>query len=110
MVSHPSYRSVAGLCLIAVAAVLPACNALRGAPEANAQTVEIDGASYRVEELTASTWTAVGPASAPEGPQKTASLRKAIEKASNCKVTDSSYTGRNGALAAQVDCGGKLKN
>lgn len=93
-----------------MAALLPACNALRGAPEASAQTVEIDGASYRVEELTASTWTAVGPASAPDGAQKTASLRKAIEKASRCKVTDSSYANRSAALTAQVDCGGKLKN
>lgn len=101
---------LAAIGLIALAALLPACSALRGAAETSAQTVELDGASYRVEELTASTWTALGPVSAPDGPQKTANLRKAIEKASRCKVTDSSYAGRSAALTAQVDCGGKLKN
>ena len=101
---------IAALWLITLAALLPACSALRGAGEAGGQTIELDGASYRVEELTASTWTALGPVAAPDGPQKTASLRKAIEKASNCKVTDSSYAGRSAALTAQVDCGGKLKN
>ncbi len=101
---------VAALCLITLAALLPACSALRSAGETGARTIELDGNSYRVEELTASTWTAWGPVSEPDGPQKTARLRKAIEKVSNCKITDSSHAGRSAALTAQVDCGDKLKN
>lgn len=104
------HQAIAVLGLITLAALLPACSTLRGAGEAAVRTIELDGASYRVEELTASTWTALGPVSAPDGPQKTAQLRKAIEKASNCKVTDSSHAGRSAALTAQVDCGNKLKN
>jgi len=103
-------QPVAALWLITAATLLPACSALSGAADAGGQTIELDGASYRVEELTASTWTALGPVAAPDGPQKIASLRKAIEKASNCKVTDSSFASRSAALTAQVDCGGKLKN
>jgi hypothetical protein len=101
---------LAALGLITLGALLPACSTFRGTPEAGVQTIVLDGASYRVEELTASTWTASGPVSAPDGPQKTAQLRKAIEKASNCKVTDSSHAGHGAALTAQVDCGDKLKN
>lgn len=103
-------QHIAALALITLAALLPACSPLRGSTEAGGQTIELDGASYRVEELTASTWIASGPVSAPDGPQKTARLRQAIEKVSGCKVTDSSHAGRSAPLTAQVDCGEKLKN
>ena len=93
-----------------VAGLLSGCGATRTGAEPIAQTVQIEGTSYTVEELTASTWTALAPRSLPNGPQKTAALVKAIEKASRCKVTDSSYGARSAALTAQVDCGGKLKN
>jgi hypothetical protein len=87
---------------------LTACSGL-GAPPASAQTVELDGLNYRVEQITASTWTASQPAGASDKTRESASLARAIEKASGCKVTDSS-PGQQGSLNAQVDCGSKLKN
>ena len=96
--------------IVVLAGSLTACHTVRGDAEASAQTVQLSGTDYSVEELTASTWTALAPRSLPDGPQRTAGLVKAIEKASGCKVTNSSYGARSGALTAQVDCGGKLKN
>ena len=93
-----------------LAGSLSACNAVRSGAESSAQTVQLDGTNYTVEELTASTWTALAPRSVPDGPQRTAGLVKAIEKASGCKVTDSSDGARNGVLTAQVNCGDRLKN
>jgi len=78
--------------------------------ESPPQTVQLDGDAYRVEQITASTWSAQAPRHLPDGPQKTARLVRAIEKASNCKVTDSSYGAQGAALNAQVDCGGRLRN
>lgn len=98
------------LLIAGMAGALCACSGLRGGTPTNAQTVELDGMNYTVEELTASTWTALAPRSLADGPKKTAGLVMAIEKASRCKVTDSSYGARSAALIAQVDCGGKLKN
>lgn len=72
--------------------------------------MQLDGQTYRVEQITASTWSARAPRHLPDGPQKTASLVQAIEKASNCKVTDSSYGAQGAVLNAQVDCGSRLKN
>ena len=96
--------------IVGLAGSLTACNTVHGDAEPSAQTVQLSGTDYSVEELTASTWTALAPRSLPDGPQRTAGLVKAIEKASGCKVTNSSYGARSGALTAQVDCGGKLKN
>ena len=93
-----------------LAGSLSACNTVRSDAESSAQTVQLDGTNYTVEELTASTWTALAPRSVPDGPQRTAGLVKAIEKASGCKVTDSSDGARNGVLTAQVNCGDRLKN
>ena len=95
---------------VVLAGSLTACHTVRGDAEASAQTVQLSGTDYSVEELTAGTWTALAARSEPDGAQKTAGLVKAIEKASGCKVTDSSYSARNGAFTAQVDCGDKLKN
>lgn len=78
--------------------------------ESPSRILELDGVAYRVEQITASTWTVRGPAGTSRSPQSTAGLVRAIEKASNCKVTDSSYTAKSDALSAQVDCGGKLKD
>ena len=94
--------------IVGLSGSLTACNTVRSDAEPIAQTLPFT--DYSVEELTASTWTALAPRSVPDGPQRTAGLIKAIEKASGCKVTDSSYGARSGALTAQVDCGGKLKN
>lgn len=96
--------------IASLAGALSACSGLGGGTPSSAQTVEHDGINYTVEELTASTWTALAPRSLADGPKKTAGLVKAIEKASRCKVTDSSYGARSSALTAQVDCGGRLKN
>jgi len=72
--------------------------------------VQLHGQAYRVEQITASTWSARAARSLPEGTEKTASLVKAIEKASSCRVTDSSLGAQGTVLNAQVDCGSRLKN
>lgn len=89
---------------------LPGCAGLGVSAPAATQTIEIDGLSYRVEQLTASTWTATPLQAQMEGPQKTAGLVRAIEKVSACKVTNSSPGQQGKALNAQVDCGSRLKN
>ncbi|MDP2817002.1 MAG: hypothetical protein Q8O29_01750 [Polaromonas sp.] len=74
------------------------------------QTIELNGQNYQVEQITASTWTATPPAGRPNSASQSVAMVKAIEKASGCKVTDSSL-GRHGTtLNAQVDCGSRLKN
>jgi len=74
------------------------------------QTIELDGQRYRIEQLTAGTWSAAPPAGQAAGPQQNAALVRAIEKASSCKVTDSSAGQRGAVLTAQVDCGSRLTN
>ncbi len=101
----------AQLWLVALALTAVAgCTSSPMASQVPARMVESEGQSYKVEQLTASTWTVGLPRTLAEGPNKTASLVKAIEKASNCKVTDSSYGQEGKALNAQVDCGVKPKN
>ena len=95
---------------LAVVAVLSACSSSRMAAESSSRNVELDGISYRVEQITASTWTVGRPAASPAGPQQTATLVKAVEKASSCKVTDSSFARDGAVMNAQVDCGSRLKN
>jgi len=102
--------ALSALFAASLAALLSACTTAHMAAESPPQTVQLDGVAYQVEQITASTWTAVSSRALPDGPQKTASLVKAIEKASNCKVTDSSYGQQGAALNAQVDCGSKLKD
>lgn len=92
------------------ALVLCGCGLPAQQAESPPRTLELDGVTYRVEQITASTWTARGPAGSSGGSQTTAGLVRAIEKASSCKVTDSSYTAKSSALSAQVDCGSKLKD
>lgn len=106
----PRRRPAAGLALACLAALLSACVAPASRLESPPQTVLLDGDAYRVEQITAGTWSAQAPRHLPDGPQKTASLVRAIEKASNCKVTDSSYGARGAAFNAQVDCASRLKN
>lgn len=89
--------------------VLCGCGLPAPQPESPPRTLDLDGVAYRVEQITASTWTARGPAGTGDS-YTTASLVRAIERASNCKVTDSSYTAKSAALSAQVDCGSKLKD
>ncbi|MDO9357964.1 MAG: hypothetical protein Q7T70_03090 [Polaromonas sp.] len=96
--------------VLAVVAVLSACSSSRMAAESPPQNVELDGVSYRVEQITASTWTVGRPATLAAGPQQTALLVRAVEKASSCKVTDSSFVRGGAVMNAQVDCGSRLKN
>lgn len=83
---------------------------MRESPDNTAQKVELNGLNYQVEQITASTWTASPPAGLPNSAQQNVALVKAIEKASGCKVTDSSQAQQGTALNAQVDCGSRLKN
>jgi hypothetical protein len=88
------------------AALLAGCIASPMAVQSPPQTVVSEGVSYKVEQVTASTWSVT----LPPGTQTKAHLVKAIEIASKCKVTDSSYGQHGTALNAQVDCGEKPKN
>ena len=77
-----------------------------------AHKVSVNGDSYLLNQLTASTWTAIS-----TGPAKvlatsaavTAGLRQAIEKTSLCNVTDSDYSQGGKQFDAQVDCGGLVR-
>lgn len=99
----------AGLALAGAALTLGGCGLPAQQSETPPRILELGGVAYRVEQITASTWTARTPAKTSGASQTTANLVRAIEKASNCKVTDTSHTGKSDALSAQVDCGGKLK-
>ncbi len=103
--------TTASLALVLAALGLAACSGL-GEPQSGApQIVELDGLKYRVEQITASTWTATPPVARPDLTSRAASLVQAIEKASGCKVTDSSFGPQDAVLSAQVDCGSsRLKN
>lgn len=90
--------------------LLTGCGLQGRQAESPPQTVQLDGVAYRVEQITPGTWSARVPRGLPEGTEKTARLVKAIEKASNCKVTDSSFGAQGAVLNAQVDCGSRLKN
>ena len=81
--------------------------------EPQAQTVSVEGTSYRLSQLTASTWTAsTTGADRPvaDSASGKAALLEAIEKTSGCKVTDSDFSRQGLQLDAQVDCGARLKN
>lgn len=75
-----------------------------------AQQLELDGQRYQVEQITASTWTATPATSQPGAVSQSIAMARAIEKASGCRVTDSSLAQQGTVLNAQVDCGSKLKN
>ena len=113
---------VAGSVLLTACALPPASPLTTSAASASAassaldpmpRTVTVDGRSYLLSQLTASTWTVTAPGlfqpltSSLDG--KTALLR-AIESASGCKVTDSDFSRQGMQLDAQVDCGGRFKN
>ena len=103
------------VCLMAIAvslmaALLSACQLQQGRSVSSAQIVELENASYRVEELTASTWTASPMRNTDASSQTTAVLVRAIEKASGCKATDSHFSAASGAMTAQVSCRERAKN
>ncbi len=91
--------------------VLTALAALTGCasspPEAGARTLVIDGVAVIVAPLTAGTWTAQTQdrtTSLPQTTDGTAQLRRAIEGASGCRVTDSDYVEGGRQFDAQLDC------
>lgn len=93
---------------LATCAGLTACSMtpLGIAPEVH--KISLNGESYSLTQLTASTWTATasGPSkNVNRGAGLTAGLRQAIEKTSGCKVTDSDYSQAGRQFDAQVDCG-----
>jgi hypothetical protein len=78
-----------------------------------AQTVSVQGTSYLISPLTASTWTVTAKGAArplDNSASSKAGLLEAIEKTSGCKVTDSDFSRQGLQLDAQVDCGARLKN
>lgn len=75
--------------------------------EAPPRTVTLGGESFTVRQLTEGTWTAstTGPRKALDAsPARTATLRKAVETASGCTVTDSDYSRQQTQFDAQVLC------
>jgi ABC-type glycerol-3-phosphate transport system substrate-binding protein len=106
--TRPAARAVASLAPLVMVLGLAACGGLVNPPAGASQQVDIGGLAYRVEQITASTWTATPPAGRPAA--RSASLVQAIEKASGCTVTDSSFGQQGAVLNAQVDCGSRLKN
>ena len=103
--------------LMAAASVWLSACALPPRPSLPAEpaplVVSVDGQSYRLSPLTASTWTATATGLArPLANNSTgkAALLREIENASGCKVTDSDFSRQGMQLDAQVDCGSQLKN
>jgi hypothetical protein len=80
--------------------------------DATEKIVNVEGASYRLSPLTASTWTASAVAEKPvvNSTSGKATLIDAIEKNSGCKVTDTDISRQGLQLDAQVDCSAQLKN
>ncbi len=103
------------LLLMVASAGLGACSLipLPAEPEPVAHKVEVNGESYILKQITESTWTANATGSLEilvATSASTAALRKAVEKTSGCKVTDSDYSRQGKQFDAQVACGGSLSN
>jgi hypothetical protein len=96
------------------ACAIPVVSTSAASPaDAEAQTVSVEGTSYLLSPLTASTWTATTKgADRPivNSASSRAALIQAIEESSGCKVTDSDLSRQGRQLDAQVDCGARLKN
>lgn len=98
-----------GKCLaLATCAALNACSLVPPVTSPEAHKISVNGQSYSLVQLTASTWTATvnGPSRTMNpGARLTVGLRQAIEKTSGCKITDSDYSQAGQQFDAQVDCG-----
>ena len=95
--------------IVPLCAGLGACAMIPSPGEAVAHKVSVNGETYLVSQLTASTWIATSAGVAQPWPTTaagTAGLGQAIEKTSGCKVTDSDYSREGRQFDAQVDCGG----
>ena len=98
--------------ILATFAGLNACAMMPFGAGPVAHKVSVNGENYSLNQLTASTWTAIstGPAKAlATTAAMTAGLRQAVETTSGCKVTDSDYSQRGKQFDAQVDCGGMVR-
>lgn len=108
-------RATTAAPLAAIAAIAGiACATLLGCaspkPDAGATTLTVDGVGIVITPLTAGTWTARTQDRAtllPRGPAGTAQLRRAIESASGCRVTDSDYSEGGRQFDAQLACSGQ---
>lgn len=109
MIAHLA-KFPAILAAVAMGLGLAACSGMVTPQPSASQQVQLDGLDYRVEQLTASTWTATTAAGLSGHRPRAASLVQAVEKASGCKVTDSSFGQQGAVLSAQVDCDSRLKN
>ncbi len=93
------------LTVLTALATLTGCEGT--APETGDRTLLIDGITVIVAPLTAGTWTARTQDRTRALPQTidgTALLRRAIEGASGCRVTDSDYAEGGRQFDAQLDC------
>ena len=94
---------------VPLCAGLSACAMLPPPGGPQAYKVSVNGETYVLSQLTASTWVATS-AGIPKALLNTAAgqagLRQAIEKTSGCTVTDSDYSREGRQFDAQVDCGG----
>ncbi|MDH6184970.1 hypothetical protein [Polaromonas sp. CG_23.6] len=73
----------------------------------------LDGKSFRVRQITESTWTASAAGNEKilaQTPSAQTSLRQAIEMVSGCRVTDSDYSRQGTQFDAQVSCARSLDN
>jgi hypothetical protein len=101
-------------CVLLSACALPVVSSPAASPtDPQAQTVSVEGTSYLLSPLTASTWTAtptVVDRPIVNSASSKAALIQAIEKTSGCTVTDSDLSRQGLQLDAQIDCGARLKN
>jgi hypothetical protein len=100
-----------GLALLAGIALAGCAASAAGDPPAH--RVSVEGRTYLISQLTASTWTATAPGAAREvagSPSGRTALLQAIEQRSGCKVTDSDYSRNGRQLDAQIDCASRLKD
>ncbi len=100
--------------LLALASLgMSGCAQFAGNAEPPARSVTLGGESYVVRQITESTWTASAAGSSKilaTTPGASASLQKAVEMVSGCRVTDSDYSRQGTQFDAQVSCAGGLGN
>ena len=101
------------LLLLAASVALCACSIIPLPGDPPAHKVSLDGETYLLKQITESTWTVNSTGSMQTlaaSAASTASLRKAVEITSGCKVTDSDYSRQGRQFDAQVDCVSKMAN
>ena len=106
-------RTPCAIALCFASLLLTACSFSGLAPAAAEHRVEVEGESFTLTEITASTWTAA-PRRAGQPLTERAAMRSqllnTIEKTSGCKVVSSDVSRQGQQLDAQVACRPGLKN